>query len=72
VLVGWLIDWLVGDHLLLRYIEPYGVIFMDVCDVITVTMGSDFWACGIIFISNVCLILYIFPSFLTGSLLVYT
>jgi uncharacterized YccA/Bax inhibitor family protein len=30
--------WLVGDHLMLRDFGPYGIIFINVCVVITVTM----------------------------------
>jgi hypothetical protein len=30
--------WLLGDHLLLRDFGPYGIIFMNVCVVITVAM----------------------------------
>jgi hypothetical protein len=28
--------WLVGDHLLLRDFEPYGILFKDMCTVVTV------------------------------------
>jgi hypothetical protein len=38
VLIGSLVDWLVAHHLLIRDFEPYRIIFMDVCDVITVSM----------------------------------
>jgi hypothetical protein len=33
-----LVAWLVGDNLLLRDSGPYGIIFMNVCVVITVAM----------------------------------
>jgi hypothetical protein len=38
VLVGSFVGWLVGHHLLLRDFWPYGLIFMNVCFVITVAM----------------------------------
>jgi uncharacterized YccA/Bax inhibitor family protein len=34
----WLVAWLVGDHLLLRDFGPYGIIFTNMCVVITVAM----------------------------------
>jgi uncharacterized YccA/Bax inhibitor family protein len=43
---------LVGDHLLLRDVGPYGIIFMNVCVVRTVAMVMqlrDFGPYGIIF-----------------------
>jgi hypothetical protein len=63
---------LVGDHLLLRDFGLYGIIFMTVYIVITVAMVMllrDFGPYGIIFMT-VYSLLYIFPSFLTGNLLV--
>jgi hypothetical protein len=43
--------WLVGEHLLLMDFRPYGIIFMNVCVVITVAMVMllrDFVPSGII------------------------
>jgi hypothetical protein len=45
---------LVGDYLPLRDFEPYGIIFMNVCDIITVAMVillRDFGPYGIIFMT---------------------
>jgi uncharacterized YccA/Bax inhibitor family protein len=53
----WLGAWLVGDHLLLRDFGPYGLIFINVCVVITVAMVMllrNFGPYGIIFMT-VCL-----------------
>jgi hypothetical protein len=36
--VGWLIDWVGGDNLLLRHFGPYGIIFVNGCVVITVAI----------------------------------
>jgi hypothetical protein len=47
---------LVGDHLLFRDFGTYGIIFMDVCAVITVALVMllrDFGSYGMIFM-NVC------------------
>jgi hypothetical protein len=54
VLVGNLVDWLVDDKLLLRDFWPYGIIFMNVCVVITVAilmLLRDFGPYGIIFMT---------------------
>jgi hypothetical protein len=50
---------LVGcDHLLLMYSGPYGIMFMNVCAVVTVTMAillKDFGPYGII-----CMTMYVY------------
>jgi hypothetical protein len=49
-----LVAWLIGDHLLLRDLGPYGIIFMNVHVVITVAMVMLLRDCGpygIIFMS---------------------
>jgi hypothetical protein len=41
-----LVTWLVGDHLPLRDFGPYGIIFINVCVVMTVAtvmLLKDFW-----------------------------
>jgi hypothetical protein len=47
-----LVAWFVGDHLLFWDFGPYGIIYMNVCVVITVVMVKllrDFASYGIIF-----------------------
>jgi hypothetical protein len=46
-----LVGWFIGEHFLLRDFEPYGIIFMTMCVVITVAMIMlirDFGPYGII------------------------
>jgi hypothetical protein len=64
---------LVVDHLPLRDFGPYGIIFMNMCFVITIAMLmrlKGFSALWDNIYDNVRLPLYIFPSFLTGNLVV--
>jgi hypothetical protein len=41
VLVGSLVGWLVGDHLLLRDFGPYGIIFMTVFRILDFSVILD-------------------------------
>jgi hypothetical protein len=64
-----LVDWLLGDHLLLRDFYPYVNIFMNVCVVITVAMvmlWRDFGPYGILFMT-VCVYYFNVPVILDGK-----
>jgi hypothetical protein len=67
-------SWLVGNYLLLRDFGPYGIIFMNVCVVITVAMVMQlkgFQPYGIIYCC-VCPVLEIFATFFMVFTSIYT
>jgi uncharacterized YccA/Bax inhibitor family protein len=64
----WLLAWLV-DYLLLRDFGPYGIIFMNVCVVITVAIVMllrDFGTYGILFMT-MCIYYFIFSRHCDGQ-----